>query len=396
MRSLLQFRAPLVFGLLLNFCSGFGQTFFVSLFVPSLRETYSLTEGDFGLYYSLLTLTSALMLPKASAILEKLSWRLSGSVILLALALSAFSLSISTSIFMAVLSIFGLRLFGQGLSSHMSSVAIVKSVPMYKATALSLASLGYPLSEAFLPFVAFFTLSTYGWQASWGYFTIAALGLVPFFFLLGREIEKLPKALDKNSKPDTHIPALQIIKDPIFLKYLPASLCAPFYATGIFLYQTSISELKGWNPQTLSFGFAAFAITRLVFSLVGGPIIDKHGARKIFPIFLIPMMLGIFVLAFATAPWAAWAFMILMGISIGSSTSLKSALWSELYGAELHGRYRSMSASFMVFSTSISPLLFGFLFEKGISLQLILTVSAFSIALSSWIARPAGIKTNEA
>ncbi len=388
MKTLLRYRIPLVYGLLLNFCSGFGQTFFVSLFVPSFRDSFSLSAGDFGLYYSSLTLTSAFLLPKMSHVLEKLNWRWSASLILFVLSLAAFTLSVSTTVWFAIIGLFGLRLFGQGLSSHISAVAIVKTIPVYRATALSVSSLGYPLSEAFLPFVAFLALAQYGWHTSWTYFSIACASLIPFFFLLGREMEKLPKDEHEAHHSQANIPLKKIIKDPVFMKYLPASLCAPFYATGIFLYQTSISELKGWNSQTLSFGFAAFAITRLVFSLIGGPVIDKYTAEKIYPYFLMPMMSGILVLAFVPYSWAAWAFMILMGISIGGSASLKSALWSELFGAHLHGRYRSVSASFMVFSTSISPLLFGFLFDRNISLQLILATSAATIALSAWIARP--------
>jgi len=377
-----------VYGLLLNFCSGFGQTFFVSLFVPSLRESFTLTEGDFGLYYSLLTLTSATLLPKVSQLLERLDWRWAASTILGVLAISAMTLSQSQTVMFAILGLFGLRLFGQGLSSHISSVAIVKSIPVYRATALSIASLGYPLSEAFLPYIAYFTLAAYGWHSSWMYFSFACLGLMPFFFLLGREMERLPEASESKKNTDVHVPINEILKDRVFLKYLPASLCAPFYATGIFLYQTSISELKGWETQTLSFGFAAFAITRLVFSLVGGPIIDKHGAQKVYPFFLMPFMAGVLVLALVSQAWAAWAFMILVGISVGSSASLKSALWSELYGAELHGRYRSISTSFMVFSTSISPLLFGYLFENNVSLKAILLTCAATVAVSAWIARP--------
>jgi len=388
MPSLLRFKAPIVFGLFLNFFSGYGQTFFISVFVPGFMATFALSEAKFGTYYSALTLVSAFILPKSSEFFESLKWRFSGTLLLAALAVSALLLSNADSLWIMVLAIFGLRHFGQGLSSHVSSVVIVKKVTHLRATALSIASLGFPLSEALLPVLAAFMLTTMSWAQTWEKMFFIALGLMPFFFLLGRYLEEYKtKSNDEAEVKAVKLSFIKVIKNRQFLKYLPASICAPFFATGIFLFQTSFSKMKGWDPNTLSIGFTAFALTRLLFSLIGGPIIDKYKATKVYPYLMIPMFLGMLVLGFVSSPIAGWIFMIAMGMTLGASAPLKSALWTELFGPELHGRYRSISASFAVFSTSISPILFGYLIEVGTSPQVILSSAALAVFLSAWLAK---------
>ena len=51
--------ATIAFGFLMTMSSGFGQTFFVSLFNPQLREAFALSHGDIGGLYFLGTLLSA-------------------------------------------------------------------------------------------------------------------------------------------------------------------------------------------------------------------------------------------------------------------------------------------------------------------------------------------------
>ena len=48
----------LLFGFFISFFAGFGQTFFISIFNLEIRSLLNLSDGQFGLVYSLATLTS--------------------------------------------------------------------------------------------------------------------------------------------------------------------------------------------------------------------------------------------------------------------------------------------------------------------------------------------------
>src|SRR6056297_1154406 len=51
-----------VFGLLLTFFSAFGQTFLISLYVPSILETFDLTKTAFGSVYAIATVSASILL----------------------------------------------------------------------------------------------------------------------------------------------------------------------------------------------------------------------------------------------------------------------------------------------------------------------------------------------
>jgi len=379
MKNLIEHKFVLIFSLLLNFVSCFGQTFFISLFVVHFLTKYSITASQFGLYYSLLTLTGGLLIPQIAKKMELMSWRQVSFIIPMVLALSALSLSQSDNIPLMVISLFGLRLFGQGIAGHMSAVCIVKNISKGRGTALSLSSIGYPMSEALMPAICFFLLTSFGLEKTWMIFSVFLICLIPFLFLLTLQISHLEGTATQERNKDIK----DVIKDKVFLKYLPAVLCAPFFMTGIFLYQSTISQMKGWPLEHLSLALSGFAFSRFLFSLLSGPLIDKVGARKLFSFYLIPLIVALCLLATISAPWVSWTFMFIAGVSIGISGPIKSGLWTEIYGPELHGRYRSVSSSFMVFSTAAAPFIFGLLIDNGVSSKSLLLGSALVIVLAS-------------
>ena len=52
----------IIFGFIFTFFSSFGQSFFLGLFNSSIRETLSITHGQFGSIYSSATLFSSFVL----------------------------------------------------------------------------------------------------------------------------------------------------------------------------------------------------------------------------------------------------------------------------------------------------------------------------------------------
>ena len=52
----------IVFGFIFTFFSSFGQSFFLGIFNTSIRETLSITHGQFGSIYASATVCSSLLL----------------------------------------------------------------------------------------------------------------------------------------------------------------------------------------------------------------------------------------------------------------------------------------------------------------------------------------------
>ena len=401
----------LTFGLSFAFLSSFGQTFFVSLFVPFFLAELSLTGAGFGSLYSAATLVSALLLPWAGGWLDRVRLtRFSAGVVGL-MAISALLLAISWNLAVFFVALVGIRLSGQGLSAHTALTAMARYSGRDRGKALGIANLGFPLGEATLPLLVTGFIAMVGWRQSWALVgVLAAVFFGPLVVGLLRRsgVELDPRRVQEGeaametkeaaeveagnrARKETRAEPLreargrsrdanpepsparswnrrEALRDLRFWLVLPAMLLPPFWATGLFLYQTRIAELKGWSLTLMASSFVAFALTRIAISLLAGGTMDRLSARRIFPFSLLPLGLGLVLLRLHDAPWVAYAFMASLGGTMGMSATLQTALWAELYGIRHLGAIRAMMSSFMVLSTAASPILTGFVLDAGAGL----------------------------
>ena len=100
---------------------------------------------------------------------------------------------------------------------------------------------------------------------------------------------------------------------------------------------------------------------------------------------MLPLGLGLILLATTDNNYIAPIFMILAGGTAGAATIVMGALWVELYGSDYLGSIRSMSFAIMVISTAIAPGLIGLLIDIGMSLETQLSILAIYIFISSVI-----------
>ena len=72
----------------------------------------------------------------------------------------------------------------------------------------------------------------------------------------------------------------------------------------------------------------------------------------------------------------------LLGITNGITNVLLSSLWAEIYGVTYLGSIRALTGSFMVFSTAIATVTFGFLIDLGYSIEAIAALCSIYIGIS--------------
>ena len=163
-KQILQGAAPeLSLGVLLIFSSSIGQTFFISLFSGEIRNEFNLSHGMFGIFYSTATLTSAIVFFWLGKLTDHLSFKLLGLITLGILSGFSFLLSSTETLIMLFLSLFGLRLFGQSMISHIAITAMARLFSKKKGKAISIALIGHPIGEALFPFLITFFLLQFSW-----------------------------------------------------------------------------------------------------------------------------------------------------------------------------------------------------------------------------------------
>jgi MFS family permease len=352
----------------MTFCSSFGQTFFLGIFNPFIREDLNLSHSEFGGIYSAATLVSSLTIIWLGKKIDDFKLRNFAIFVCISLFFAAVFMSQLSSLVHLLLAIFFLRLFGQGLMSHTSSTAMARYFDKNRGKALGVAWLGLSFGEGILPGLVIFLLNYLVWKKIW--ITIAVFLIVfvlPLivFLLKNFKDNSIEQEQSKKSENIKNWTRQEVLKDLRFYFLLPAVLCPAFLITGIFINQIYLFENLNWGINFIAPSFTAYAIFSVISLQLSGFLIDKFSALKILPFYLIPMILGLLfslLFKFALSPVI---FFILMAITNGTSNVLLTSTWSEMYGTKHLGAIRSITVSLMVFSTSLSPFLFGYLIDFG-------------------------------
>lgn len=394
-RFLREERALLLFGVSLTFLSSVGQTFLVSLFVPAFLRDFGLSEAGFGALYAGATLMSALLLPWIGhwmdrTALHRFTW---GVVVLLASA--AWLLAAAWNVVVLGIALTGVRLAGQGLSSQTAATTMARYYHAARGRALGVSSLGYPLGEGALPLLLVGSIALIGSRLTWVALGAAVLLAGPLLVRLlrrsGVDLDPRRAAARAEATPGGEVPAWRrrdVLRDPRFWLVLPVKLLPPFWLTGLFLYQTTIAARKGWSVALMASAFLAFALARVVTTLPAGWLVDRYTARRLVPITVLPLGLAMALLGPAGAPWVPWAFMALLGASVGLSGAVHAAFWAELYGTRHLGAIQSLQMSLMVLSTAASPVLVGVVLERTVTLDALLVAGVGSVILAALLAGP--------
>lgn len=359
----------LVGGFLLTFFSSFGQTFFISLSAGDIRAEYGLSHGEFGLLYMVATLGSALTLPWFGKILDHITPAQVTFLIVPFLAMGALGMAFSKHIIALVITIYVLRLFGQAMMTQNALTATARWFTASRGKALSLVTIGHNVGEAVLPVLFVIVVASIGWRMSW----VAAAVLLIVFALPAISILVFKERDPKASDPEPVVSASrdwtrnEVMGDPLFWLMLLGVLAPAFIGTTIFFHQIYLVELRGWSLPVFASAFSVMAVSTITLTLIAGVLVDRFSAVRLLPSFLIPLALACFVLGSFGAQWAAFAFMALLGVSYGFSSTLFGAIWPELYGTKHLGSIRSIVVALMVFGTAAGPGLTGWLIDNDIS-----------------------------
>lgn len=237
-------------GFLLGFGSSFGQTFFIAQFSSQIRETYNLSHGDFGSIYMLATLASAASIIYLGRVVDYHRPVVVGCISIVILAGFSFLMSWHNSIILLGISLYGLRLFGQGLLPHTSQTAMSRWFHGSRGKALSLASFGNMAGEALLPLAAVSLMVTVSWRGLWSGAGITLL--VVFLPLAYLTLKKDRTPENPLTSSGVNGPAIswtrkQVMADWRFWVVLTAVLAVPFLVTGLMFHQVHFMEAKGWS-----------------------------------------------------------------------------------------------------------------------------------------------------
>lgn len=385
-------RRFIAFGFFVAFASSFGQTYFIGVFGPSLQRDFGLSHTEWGLVYMLGTMASAAVLPWSGKLIDSIDLPVYTAVVGLALGCACLLMAVAPGAWALVFAIFALRQTGQGLTSHISATSMARYFDTARGRAIAIAALGFALGEAMLPFVATQLIAVIGWR--WTY-AVAGLVhvvlLVPFlwFLLRGhaqRHAAYLKRVVAASAAHHAHVVRTgwtrrQVMTDTRFYVMLPGLTAPSLVMTGMFFHHLNVADAKSWSHAWITGSYVVYAITNVITALVAGHLVDRFSAVRLVPAVLLPMALGLGILAASDNPWIAWVYLALLGISSGLTYTAIAAVWAELYGTQHLGAIRALAVAIGVLSSGLGPVAMGALMDGGVHIDdMLLLAVGYSLA----------------
>ena len=376
----------IIFGFIFTFFSSFGQSFFLGLFNAPIRNELDISHGQFGNIYATATIFSSLLLIWVGKKIDEYQIIYYSFFVIILLFLSSLFFSFINSIYFLAFGIFLMRFSGQGLMSHTSTTTISRFFEKSRGKALSTIWFGLSTAEFILPVLVTYLFVIYSWRFVWQGIAILIILLLPFVVLNTiKKIKLDSREKDLNPPKSFKIKSWRrkdVIKDYRFYIISLNMLAMPWIATGVFVYQSFITDSKMWNIYTIPKAFMVYSIASIITLFFSGFLVDKFTSRKLIPTMNIPLLLAMFVLFYYQSEVSAFIFLGLVGISNGLANVLGSSTWAEIYGVKFIGSIKALTTAFMVFSTAFGTAVFGLLIDIGYSIENIALISGVYIVIS--------------
>lgn len=377
----------LTFGFLLTFFSSFGQTFLLSLYVPSIESLLGISNTAFGSLYAAATLSSAFTLPWLGGRFDRMDIRGYTFMVVIGLTTALLLLSFATHVLMVVLAFYGLRLFGQGLMSHTSVSAMARYFEANRGKAIGMATLGHPLGEATLPLLITLLIGAVGWRMTLQVSALSVLALVlPLSLLLLRSAKGRLQRYEAKTKASPSSPGGSslwgLLSERRFWVIAPLIFMTGYTNTAIFFFQLKLGEARGWSPEWVAGSLSAFALASALGMAGAGPLVDRLSGRRLFPAYMVPYVFGLVMLILFEQPVSYPVALLFMGLANGAGSTVKNAMLAEIYGIQVIGKVRSVFTTIMVISTALGPVSFGVLLDAQFTFAWIFGLVAVVMVLA--------------
>ena len=394
------------FGAALAFLSSFGQTYFIGVYRPAIAEEYALSNSDFGLYYLLVTIVSAVGLNRLGHIIDRTSLVPYTMVLLALTAVACALVGFSGSFWLVIVGLMAVRLMGQGMLTHAAMTSMSRYYDRNRGLAVAIAGLGFPIGQAVLPPLAVTLMQDLPWRTGWQIFSVGLLVVaapVILWLLKGHQgrhqawlAKEQAQTASGESGGQAYARRRDVVRDVRFYLLLPALIAGPFWITAAFFFADEFGGHAHMTLEEYTRYYGLYAVGSIAAPFIGGLLVDKFGGRRL--MYLYPPMFGAALLVLNALPDASGVvlFMVLMGLGAGITLPINNAVWAELYGTRYLGEIKSLATSLVVVSTALAPYLIGLLIDASVTLEQIMTMGAVYCILATLLVFPVVFQRDKA
>lgn len=379
-------------------CTAPGQTYTVSVFNNSFRESLGLSHTELTGAYMLGTFLASLPLAYVGSLMDRMGPRRTKAVVVVLFGLACLGTSQVQGLVSLFLAFFFLRLLGQGALGLISTNALAYWFNRRLGMVAGICNLGVAGAIAVVPGWTLALIGAVGWRSAY-----AVLGLVvwavmlPLLATLYRDRpEQIGQAIDgehlaPGARPADAItepvPGVRILHQSYGRNftlaeamrtwaYWVAGLSKALWAmiaTAIFFNIVPLFESRGVTQAQLATLYTLFAVVLAATQLIGGVLADRFAVHRLLAISLGVMVIAMGVLRWGDGLWMVPAAAVTMGAAQGLLFASLGPLWVRYYGRTHLGKIRGSLTTLMVAATSVGPFLMGMAYDWFGSYNEILT-----------------------
>jgi predicted MFS family arabinose efflux permease len=359
--------------------------FTIGMFAPHLMSAFGWRQSEILAGMSVMTFTVLLASPLASLVAERVGVRRVAivSLILFGLVYTSFSLS-NGSLPLYYAQWFLLAMVGAGTLPATWTRTVNQAFDLWKGLALGIAATGGGLSGALLKPLTATLIENFGWRGAY-----VGIGLLPvmiaapvalFFF---RDVE--PARGDPTpARSGSGLTLRDASRTAQLWIIMIALSIACFSITGIILNLETLLHVSGASHDKVVQLASFIGISSVVGRLVGGWLLDQIWAPAAGCIVLCLAALGCWVLSLEGAAYLPDLLGIaLVGFALGVELDLLSYLTARYFGMKRYAAIFGILFAVYFAAGGLGPFVFGWMFDRSGSYELILRVAGGMLAASA-------------
>ena len=347
-----------------------GQSYSVSLFIDSFITDFGLDRTTVSSLFGAGTFIASLALIWIGRQVDRAGNRRAGVAIGLCFGAALLLCAIMTGPLLMLLAFVGIRAFGQGALTLVSSTAVANWFRARRGRAMAYLALAYTLFQGAYVNGLRLLLDALDWRQVFALLGIGVMALVlPLFAFVMRDKPEDMGLRPDNLAVDDSTEAIanesswtlrQALRTPVLWIYGLARMLPSAWGTGLILHQISIFGELGHAAHVATGVFALSSVISAGSALFTGWMIDRFSPALAVALNML-MMLGCCLLAtvMSAAPLLL-LYALTFGIGMGIGYVFDGAVWANLYGRSYQGEIRGFVFTMVICGSAVGPALFGF------------------------------------
>lgn len=386
-----------------------GQTFMISVFNPSFRESLDLSLSQLTGAYMFGTVLASLPQSYVGMWMDRIGIRKVTLVVLTAFSLACLFISQVNSLVAIFFAFMFLRMFGQGALELLSANMLPMWFQEKLGTISGVKNVATNLLIGAIPIGALALIKSVGWRSTYiitGAIVFTVLAPAIFFFFVSRP-EEIGQAVDGNKLDlnDKEEEAANLAPSGLAFTLKMAMRTRAYWlltgayfswaaiATGITFNLLPIFTDKGFTEEQAVLTFSILMMVSAAFQMVGGYLADRVKLNYLAGSSLALFAVAVLVLASVSSNALIPIYTLILGFAHGIFGGLGNTVWVRYFGRRHLGKIRGSVWTASVAGSSVGPFLMALSYEQsGSFLQslLVIAVLLFGLAVANlWATQPA-------